>query len=188
MSQTDVSSLTAAVAGIQIDGPGGPRLAPTGRVELTEETLLTVLPGELDSAVGSVVQPVVEEDSRTINVDLDDPAYPTTLKQDLAKVLGANPDALFDPAPYDTAPRIDGQTVDRLILAFSGSIELDATDEDDRAAFEAIRLGRYVELRVGGFGANVQGGYKEDKDGVSTVTEKRTVRLTDWHRLTPEQL
>ena len=83
MSSTDVSNLSAAVAGIQIDGPTTP--TASGRIELNDENILQVLPGEIDSAVGSVVQPTVIEDaanatSRTAVADItvETKPYPGT--------------------------------------------------------------------------------------------------------------
>ena len=185
MSSTDVSNLSAAVAGIQIDGPTTP--TASGRIELNDENVLQVLPGEIDSAVGSVVQPEVEavDDSPTygelhaadITVDLDDPDYPEKLAKDIGKVFAAKGDALFDPAPFDVAPVLDGQATDELVIAVTGSVKFDATSDDGRELFEALNLGKFVVLRVTGRVASRQGQWKETSEGDPVVTGKSTVKI-----------
>lgn len=55
----------------------------------------------------------------------------------------------FDAAAYELPiPRLDGHKADKLTLAFSGSIELDRTSEDDLELIESMRLGRDVTLQV----------------------------------------
>ena len=106
MSSTDVSNLSAAVAGIQIDGPTTP--TASGRIELNDDNILQVLPGEIDSAVGSVVQPTVIEDAANALTnavaDIIEEAVPGTFGDERLPV-GANGDALFDPHVYDATIR-----------------------------------------------------------------------------------
>lgn len=58
-------------------------------------------------------------------------------------------DGIFDASKYDLPiPRLDGHKADKLVLSFSGQIELDRTSEDDLAFIDGLFLGRDVELKV----------------------------------------
>jgi hypothetical protein len=183
MSSTDLANVSAAVAGIQIDGPATSTTAPTGRVELTEESALQVLPGELDPAVGSQPQPVTaaepEPDPDLPEDDDDEP---------LEEAARANPDALFDPHAYDTTPVLDGQATDTIQITLGGGVKLAASEDEAWKLFKALRLGRWVDLRVSGFVAAKQGSYKENKDGESQVVGKVTVKAVDVSLIRPEDL
>jgi hypothetical protein len=176
--EIDISAVTTAAGHIQIDGPQAPR----ARVDLTEQSVRQVLPGELDSRVGSVVQPPVDE---PIGDELDAPDVEDAAREAVARV---NPDALFDAHAYDATPVLDGQASDVLQIAFSGGVKLEASDEDAQALFTSLRLGKWVDLRVSGFVAGKAGGYAENKDGESTVTGKATVKVTDLRLQRPEDL
>ncbi len=220
MASTDVSSLAPAVSGIVIEGPGG--VAPTGRVELSEETLTSVLPGEIDAAVGSQPQPEPDDETQDDDeddelledgpededeedgefVDLDEAAnaltnrvadiieeaHPGTFGDERLPEARKATDALFDPQAYDATPVLDGQATDELVIAFSGSVKFAAGDEDGRTLFESLRLGKLVDLNVGGFVSGKAGAYKENAEGESTVTGKATVKVTDLRVLRPEDL
>ena len=45
-------------------------------------------------------------------------------------------------------PGMDGYRAERLALAFSGSVDLDRTSEEDLDFVNGLKLGREVELRV----------------------------------------
>ncbi len=179
MSQADVSSLTAAVTGIQIDGPGGPRLDPTGRVELTEETLLTVLPGELDPAVGSHPAPEPEPE--------DDDEAPVD-EQATKRIVREAEDALFNAHAYDATPTIDGQPSDLLQITLGGGVKLEASDEDAQLLFAALKLGRFVTFQGEGYVSAKSGSYSENSEGESKVVGKATIKATDIRLLRPEDL
>jgi hypothetical protein len=200
MSQTDVSDLAPAVAGIQIEGPGGPALDRTGRVELTEDAL-QVLPGEIDPNVGRNTVPaqrvrvneegeaeVVAEDSADIIVDLDDPDYPEKLAKDVANVMAAKGDALFDPHVYDATPVLDGQATDTLQISLGGGVKLEASDEEAQEMFKSLRLGRFVVVQVEGYVSTKSGSYSENADGETTVVGKVTIKGTGVRLLRPEDL
>jgi hypothetical protein len=181
MSSTDLGNLSNAVTSIQIDGPTS---APAefytrARVELTEESVLQVLPGELDPAVGSQPQPVT-------SADIAEEFEKVHREQEASSVSLS--DALFNPHVYDTTPVLDGQSTDTIQIALGGGIKLEASDEDAQALFTALRLGRWVDLRVSGFVASKHGSYKEDKDGESQVAGKVTVKAVDVSLIRPEDL
>jgi hypothetical protein len=203
MSQTDVSDLAPAVAGIQIEGPGGPPLDRTSRVELAEETLTQVLPGEIDANVGRNPVPAQKvrvnekgeaevvaepEDSADITVNLDDPDYPEKLAKDVKRVLTAKGDALFDPHVYDATPVLDGQATDTLQISLGGGVKLEAFDEDAQELFKSLRLGRFVVVQVEGYVSAKSGSYSENADGETTVVGKATIKGTGVRLLRPEDL
>jgi hypothetical protein len=177
MSQTDVSDLAPAVAGIQIEGPGGPPLDRTGRVELTEETLQQVLPGEMDANVGT--NPVPPQKVR-VNEEGD--------AEVVAKVVAAKADALFDPHVYDATPVLDGQATDTLQISLGGGVKLEASDDDAQELFKSLRLGRFVVVQVEGFVSAKSGSYSENADGETTVVGKATIKGTEVRLLRPEDL
>lgn len=58
-------------------------------------------------------------------------------------------DEIFDASSYDLPiPRLDGHKADKLVVSFSGQIELDRTSQDDLDLVEGFSLGREVELRI----------------------------------------
>lgn len=61
----------------------------------------------------------------------------------------AREDTVFDASIYDLPiPSEDGNKADRIVVTFSGSVELDRTSTDDLDFLEQLRLGRDVELSV----------------------------------------
>lgn len=57
--------------------------------------------------------------------------------------------AVFDRSIYDLPiPSADGHKADKLVVSFSGQLELDRTSVDDLDFLETLSLGRDVELRV----------------------------------------
>lgn len=58
-------------------------------------------------------------------------------------------DSIFDASAFDLPiPELDGCRSDKLVMSFSGQVELDRTSEDDLAFIEALKLGRDVDLQV----------------------------------------
>ena len=94
---------------------------------------------------------------------------------------------LFDGAAYVAVPEIDGQTTDKLVIAFSGSVAYDATDDAGAKMFNDLALGKAVELRVAGYVANKQGGYKVTATE-EVVTGKAVIKVDTLYLLTPERL
>ena len=57
--------------------------------------------------------------------------------------------AALDASVYDLPiPTVDGLKADKLRVSISGTVELDRTDPDDLAWFEAFKLGRDVNLEL----------------------------------------
>ena len=60
--------------------------------------------------------------------------------------------ALFDASDFDredlAIPQVDGQSIDRIRVAFSGGVWLDRANPADVALYRTLRLGRLVDLRV----------------------------------------
>lgn len=94
----------------------------------------------------------------------------------------------FDRDIYIEVPVIDGHTVDEIAISFSGTIKYDANDEYGKSLLSALRLGKPVELRVGGFVNRKPSGYRLDKDGEPTVTGAAGVKIETVRLLRPEDL
>jgi len=60
--------------------------------------------------------------------------------------------AIIDRSAYEREdlqiPKIDGQTIDRISIKWSGEVFLDRSDPDDVAVYNALRLGKDVSLLV----------------------------------------
>lgn len=190
MSQTDVSDIATAVSGIQIDGP-----TASGRIELNDADPYTILPGEIDSAVGSQVPAAAtDEDEDDAPEDGDEPEDEDQNEEEplddgaAVAVAKESQDALFHAGQYDTRPRIDGQGADELVIAFSGSVKFPADDADGIALFKDLRLGKWVDLHVSGHVAARQGSYKEKADGETVIAGKSTIRIDSLTLKRPEDL
>lgn len=194
MASTDVSGLAGQVSGLQIQGPG---LTTAARVELGDSDVTRVLPGELDPLVGANRVPAqrVEssEDGTTarviggttkIGVDLDseEPA-----ERQIGRQMRGG-EALFDTSPYTNAPAIDGHPLNEIAIAISGTVKYPADLEEAQALFEALRLGKPVNISVSAYVATKQGAYKEDKEGDSIVTGKVGLKLLSLALIAPEDL
>ena len=63
--------------------------------------------------------------------------------------VAADQEPAFDASVYDLPiPTLDGHKADKLVLAFSGQLELDRTSHEDLDFVQALSLGRDVELKV----------------------------------------
>lgn len=203
MSSTDLSGVASAASRIQIEGPP----SPAGKIDLTDTDLTQVMPGELDERVGTNDVPpmrvattpgrdgeppvarVVEDEPIAITIDMDAPDVDQQIAGAAREVVRrANPDALFDTEAFDVVPRVDGQATDVLEFTLSGAVKYEATDDDGRELFEALRLGKFVVLRVTGVVASRQGRYKENAEGDSIVTGKTVVKIDSINLRAPEDL
>ncbi len=105
-----------------------------------------------------------------------------------APVVRLPEEPLFNSSAYVAVPEVDGQTIDKLVIAFSGSVAYDATDEEGAKMFNDLALGKAVELRVAGFVSKKEGAYKVTATEEEVVTGKATVRVNTLYLLTPEHL
>lgn len=88
----------------------------------------------------------------------------------------AGPEAL-------SLPKIDGQTIDRIDVNFSGSIRLDRSDPADVALFRRLALGKEIDLRVVGVAAGKDGRISYDEDGYPGETTARAkLKITTLYR------
>ena len=94
----------------------------------------------------------------------------------------------FDVSAYVAVPDIDGQTTDKLVIAFSGSVAYDATDIEGAKLFNDLALGKAVELRVAGYVAAKAGGYKVTATEEEVITGKATIKVDTLYLLSPEAL
>lgn len=95
---------------------------------------------------------------------------------EVAKEEEATPDpapgeqaAAFDPSAYDREdlqiPKIDGQSIDRISIKFSGEIFLDRSEPSDVAVYNALRLGKDVGLLIEAKCSSTAAKGATDRDG-----------------------
>lgn len=101
--------------------------------------------------------------------------------------------AAFDRSQYELEglqiARVDGESIDKIRIDFSGSVMLDRSSEADVALFNRLRLGQDCELRCAGTVSGVKTGYTTSKDGdLDAVVGGKTVKVSTVWVLDPEQL
>lgn len=103
------------------------------------------------------------------------------------------PGGLFDASHYDdpelAIPKVDGQGIDKIRVAFTGSVMLDRSDPRDVALFRKLKLGKEVELRVAGKIAKTATGWTTNREGdLDAVVGERTCKIDTVWVLDPENL
>jgi hypothetical protein len=108
----------------------------------------------------------------------------------LAPVEGPDGQVHFDASTYALdVPNVDGVHAEKIIIAFAGSVELDIHDEKDLAIFNALTLGKEVDLRVAGIVADRPSPLKTDKEtGAQTMIRKTKIAVHTVYVLSPEEL
>ncbi len=67
----------------------------------------------------------------------------------MSVVEASRSEAIFDASGYDLPiPVLDGHKADKLILSFSGQVELDRTSAEDLELIETLMLGRDITCSV----------------------------------------
>lgn len=93
----------------------------------------------------------VETDKPAETVETDDGDQGGDVK-DPPEAKPGEQAAAFDPSQYDREdlqiPKIDGQTIDRISIKWSGEVFLDRSDPSDVAVYNALRLGKDVSLLI----------------------------------------
>jgi hypothetical protein len=150
---------------------------PEAGEEMTESDTATgdepeeVPPPETTEAVVVEDETVTEDDTRR----MEDPGE-----------AGA-PDALFDKAAYDSPelalPKIDGEGVDKIAVAFNGRVLLDRTDPRDVELIRRMKLGQDVTLQVEGRVSKKGHGFTTNKEGdLDAVVFETAVRVETVYR------
>lgn len=101
--------------------------------------------------------------------------------------------AAFDRSQYELEglqiARVDGESIDKIRIDFSGSVMLDRSSEADVALFNRLKLGKDCELRCAGTVSGVKTGYTTSKDGdLDAVVGGKTVKVSTVWVLEAEQL
>ena len=187
MTDIDVGILAGTVAGITID-------APQTDTETGDPDPDFTLPDE-------VGEPEVDENELVPAPEFTPfdeqplPAAPTVTIQvpghapvDASEWLRKSDDALFDTNAFIDVPVMDGQATDTLKIRFGGGVEYEATDEHGKRLFEALTLGKSVNLRVSGAVVAKQGAWKETANDGESVTGQVTVKIDSLQVLRPEDL
>jgi hypothetical protein len=89
-----------------------------------------------------------------------------------ADQLEAAAGELFNAAAYDTRPKLDGHTADKVKIAFTGSVEVDLMDVDQLEHYKSLLLGEEVELKIHASVAKVNWAHAEK--GEDLITEVAT--------------
>lgn len=91
--------------------------------------------------------------------------------------------------PALAIPKIDGQSIGRIAVAFSGEIFLDRTTKEDVALYNSLVMGRDVELRVAAkvVGTGAKGATNRDGD-LDVIVGKKSLTVKTLYVLTPEEL
>ena len=106
---------------------------------------------------GPTVEPrrqnVETEEGDEIEAEPEDPAIEDDeTKRELEDASSELEEVLFNASDYDREdlqiPKIDGQSIDRISIKWSGEVFLDRSDPDDVAVYNALRLGKDVSLLV----------------------------------------
>lgn len=101
--------------------------------------------------------------------------------------------AAFDKSRYDdpelAIKKVDNQQVDKIRIAFSGSVMLDRSNPADVALYNKLTLGKEVELRVAGKVAKTSGGWTTNREGdLDVIVGERKVAIDTVWVLDPENL
>lgn len=107
--------------------------------------------------------------------------------------VGKPEDQLFSAADYDREDlqiaKIDGQSIDKIRVKFSGSVMLDRSDPADVALFNRLTLGNGAEIRAAGKVSGTGAGFTTNKDGdLDAVVGEKTLKVETVWVLEPEQL
>jgi hypothetical protein len=90
--------------------------------------------------------------------------------------------AIVDRSQYEREdlqiPKIDGQTIDRIKIGFSGSLFLDRSEASDVAVYNALRLGKDVDLLVTAKCSKTGASGATDRDGnLDVVVGAKTLKV-----------
>jgi hypothetical protein len=102
-------------------------------------------------------------------------------------------DGLFDRAQYDDPklrlPKVDGQDVDKIAVAFSGRVMLDRKDPNDVALIRRLALGKDVTMQVEARTSGKKHGFTTNKEGdLDAVVLTATAKVETVYIPTPEEL
>lgn len=102
-------------------------------------------------------------------------------------------DALFPAADY-TDPKlaldsVDGESIDKIAVAFSGRVLLDRSSAADVDLYRRLLLGKDVDLRVSGKVSGTGAGYTTNREGdLDAVVGTKTVKVESCFRPAAEEL
>lgn len=133
------------------------------------------------------------EDDAPTDRTADTPADETETETATETDEGAKSTGLFDASRYDSPElqitKVDGQGIDKIRIAFTGSIMLDRSDPRDVALFNKLILGKDVELRCAGEVVRTATGWTTNRDGdLDAVVGERTIKVGTVYVLEAESL
>jgi len=116
---------------------------------------------------------------------------PARLDGEAGEETDAGKENLFNPERYDDPElqiaKVDGQTIDKIGLAFAGAIKLDRSSKDDCATFRHMKLGKDVTLKVTARVTGIATKGKDDADGnPGDTTETKTLSVHTIYPLSVE--
>jgi hypothetical protein len=143
---------------------------------------------ELVTDPDTEVEATPEPEPEPAETEQDDDA-----SSDVEKAEAPAGPALFDRSQYDREDlqiaKVDGQSIDRIAVAFSGEIMLDRSDKADVALYNRLSLNKDVELRVAGRvnGTGARGATNREGD-LDVIVGKKTFKVETVWVLSPEDL
>lgn len=125
--------------------------------------------------------------------DLEQPATDEETKEEGEPKPDPDGKALFDSSDYEredlAIAKVDGEGIDKIRVKFSGSVMLDRGAPADVALYNALRLGREVELRCAGKVSGVSTGWTTNREGdLDAVVGERALKVETVWVLDPEDL
>jgi hypothetical protein len=158
----------ADIDGNPIPGDGDP--APQGQGENQEPGI-----GELADGLRQAAEERVESEARLDGEEETDAGH----------------EGLFDKTNYDDPSlqiaKVDGQSIDKIGLTFSGSLKLDRANADDCQLFRRMMLGKTVTLKVDAKVTGIATKGKDDPDGnTGEVVEVKTLTVDTIYPLSVE--
>lgn len=118
-------------------------------------------------------EPTPDEDASTEGEKAEEPE---------AKTASAKNGGLFDASDYDredlALPKVDGHSIDKIALEFSGRVMLDRFNPDHVALFRRAKIDSDLELWIQGHGSGVNTKPNTNKDGdLDVVVSTRGLRV-----------
>ena len=128
--------------------------------------------------------------ARELETD-DEPTDPDS--DDEPKPEDPDGEKLFDTSDYDREDlqiaKVDGISIDKIRVKFSGSVLLDRSDPADVSLYNRLVMGREVDLRVAGKVRGAGAGWTTNREGdLDAVVGEKTVHIDTVWVLEPENL
>lgn len=135
--------------------------------ELQIERKRQMVPPDEPAQTPASPEPAVEQPDP--EPEPDEPEKPEGLKNVKPPAGSKKEQPLFDPSDFDredlALPKVDGHSIDKIALTFSGTVLLDRGNPDHVALFRRAKIDADLELWIQGHGSGVTTKPNTNKDG-----------------------